>query len=303
MTPWRMRREGPSWRPALFTLHGFAGEPSMWDGITRAVVTPASLFGTIVDGVLPGHGPSPWFPDGCSVEDDRLADSGAAPTPPDSRPFVATVHAFASSLPRTGPRLLVGYSMGARVALGLAMERPQSFAALVLIGTRPGIPSPDERLERARLDRERARALRRFGLAAFLEIWESLPLFATQKSLPRDVREQRQLSRRRHTVPGLAWSLEALSPGRMPDMGTRLLEGQARLPPTILVTGALDDSFTRLARELIAAAPSSLHLRHVVVPGAGHDVALEAPLRVAGLLADLAAPLLPAESISKEPPP
>ena len=55
-------------------------------------------------------------------------------------------------------------------------------------------------------------------------------------------------------------------------------------PPLHLVTGALDAKFVRMARILAAGGAAT----HAVVPGAGHDVALEAP---AALAAEITAAL------------
>ncbi|RLB41429.1 MAG: hypothetical protein DRH23_17845, partial [Deltaproteobacteria bacterium] len=51
---------------------------------------------------------------------------------------VARLAALASSL--QSPRLLCGYSLGARLALGLLVRQPCLFDAALLIGLHPGLP-------------------------------------------------------------------------------------------------------------------------------------------------------------------
>jgi 2-succinyl-6-hydroxy-2,4-cyclohexadiene-1-carboxylate synthase len=79
---------------------------------------------------------------------------------------------------------LVGYSMGGRLALGLAMMAPQRFTSLVLISTRPGIDSPEERRERRAADLALADRIEAIGAVAFAEEWAAHPLIATQARAP-----------------------------------------------------------------------------------------------------------------------
>jgi pimeloyl-ACP methyl ester carboxylesterase len=55
--------------------------------------------------------------------------------------------------------------------------------------------------------------------------------------------------------------------------------------PITLVTGALDEKFTAIARELQGLRAG---IDHIVVPGAGHNVALERPDSIASLLRSVA---------------
>ena len=51
--------------------------------------------------------------------------------------------------------ILIGYSMGGRLALQFACRYPQHLSGLVLIGSTPGIADPDERLKRQKWDGSR----------------------------------------------------------------------------------------------------------------------------------------------------
>ena len=51
--------------------------------------------------------------------------------------------------------------------------------------------------------------------------------------------------------------------------------------PVALVTGARDDRFTALAREMVRLRTN---VTHVAVPGVGHNVVLEAPDAVAAVM-------------------
>ncbi len=237
----------------LIVLHGFLGQPSHWD-------TPLSLARLDAHRVtLPGHGPHPWtLPD---ADFDAVVDATLARPP------------FTDVPP---PWALAGYSLGGRLALSIAARHPHHVRALLLASASPGLTDPTARDDRARADDRLARELVTHGLSAFVSRWEALPLFATQASLPDDLRALHRAHRLNHQPEAVAWALSTLSPGRMPPRHDALRS----LPmPVHLVTGALDLAYTELAR--------ASGRDHTVVPGAGHDVVLEAPAAVASALGSL----------------
>ena len=232
--------------------------PGSADTVVRARISgPPPLVGTSPREVLraadamalPGHGPRPWRSTRATFDD--------------------AVDAIAARMP-FAPALVVGYSMGARVALGLAARHPSLVAGMVLVGVDPGLATDVDRDARIAWDDAQAHAIVEGGMALFVTSWESLPLFATQQSLPAAMRARRRAQRLAHTTDGLAWAMRALGLGRMPPLWDAL----ESLPmPIHLVTGALDEKFTAIARSMVAKAP---RITHAIVPGAGHDVALEA---------------------------
>jgi 2-succinyl-6-hydroxy-2,4-cyclohexadiene-1-carboxylate synthase len=237
-------------------LHGFLSSPATWENVVHELSIDAQY---THKPWLPGHGLAPWF---CGET------------------FVDAVDAVAARLPTT-PSVVVGYSLGARLALGLAARHPERVARAVLVGVNPGLREDEAREVRLAEDEARANTLEgACDLDAFVERWEKLPLFDTQKTLPPSRQDARRLERRTHTPHGIAWALRALSLGAMPCW-----DDLSQIAPHIdLITGARDDKFTKIARELAA---TDHRTRHVVVDGAGHDVVLEAPEALARVLAKL----------------
>ncbi|MBX6341499.1 MAG: 2-succinyl-6-hydroxy-2,4-cyclohexadiene-1-carboxylate synthase, partial [Thermomicrobiaceae bacterium] len=174
----------------------------------------------------------------------------------------------ALDLPRAA---VLGYSMGGRVALHLALAAPERVGALVLESASPGIPDAAERAARRVSDAALADLIEREGIAAFVDHWERLPLWASQASLPREVRARLRAQRLAHRPDGLAGSLRGLGAGEMAPVHDRL---GALGMPALLVAGALDEKYRALAEWMAIAMPRA---RVAVVPGAGHAVHLERP--------------------------
>ena len=194
---------------------------------------------------------------------------------------VSRLAKLALALPK--PRYLCGYSMGARLALGLLLRRPSAFDGAILIGVHPGLP--DEEARQARRDEDSARAvrLRREGLDAFVRAWETLPLFATQARLDGDLLERQRAVRLSHDAEGLARALERLGLGEMPAYAPRVATLEL---PVRLMAGALDHKFAAISRTLVAELPNG---RVDIVDGVGHNLPLEAPSAVCQAIESLEA--------------
>lgn len=236
-------------------LHGFTGAPGSWD----AVVERAGLRQEPIRPWLTGHGPG-WR-DRCSSSFDaevaRLVEVAAAIDP---------------------PRRLAGYSLGARVALGVLIARPDLFDSAVLIGVHPGLEEEAERAERRGVDAGRARMLREHGIVAFVDAWEREPLFASQASVHASALAKQRAIRTGHEAEGLARSLEVLGLGVMPSHWSRL--DRVRCEVTSIV-GGRDAKFVSIADRLRAAHD---RIHGARVDGAGHNLLLEAPDAVANAL-------------------
>jgi 2-succinyl-6-hydroxy-2,4-cyclohexadiene-1-carboxylate synthase len=174
-----------------------------------------------------------------------------------------------------GPAVYVGYSLGGRLCLRLALDRPDLVRALVLIGASPGIAEAAARDERRAADEALAERIEREGVAAFLDGWLAGPLFAT---LPAAAAGRAE--RLANTAEGLADALRRLGSGVQEPLWDRLA---GLRPPTLLVAGALDAKFAALAQAMAAAIGPSA--RVALVAGAGHAAHLERPAEVAGLVA------------------
>jgi 2-succinyl-6-hydroxy-2,4-cyclohexadiene-1-carboxylate synthase len=170
-----------------------------------------------------------------------------------------------------GPVALGGYSLGARVALHVALSHPHVVRRLVLLGATRGIADENDRAVRRARDEELARQIEIRGVDAFLDEWLAQPLFASLG----DAAEP--LTRSRNGA-GLAASLRLAGTGTQSYLASRLHEISA---PVLALAGERDEKF---AGEALAIASAVRHGRATLIPGAGHAAHLEAPKECAAMV-------------------
>jgi 2-succinyl-6-hydroxy-2,4-cyclohexadiene-1-carboxylate synthase len=166
---------------------------------------------------------------------------------------------------------LLGYSMGGRLALYLAYSYPELFSSLILESASPGIADISERETRQLHDSELADNIQRDGVRNFVDFWEHLPLFESQHAVPEKrkllLRQQRMLN----DPAGIANCLRGMGTGRQPSLWGSLTTIAV---PALLISGALDQKFVRISREMVEQLPSA---ELTIVPDTGHNVHFEQP--------------------------
>jgi 2-succinyl-6-hydroxy-2,4-cyclohexadiene-1-carboxylate synthase len=165
-----------------------------------------------------------------------------------------------------GRATYIGYSMGGRLCLHLALASPHLVDRLVLIGTTPGIEDDREREARRAADDELADEIERIGVGAFVDRWLSQPLFANLSRSDGDVE-----TRLTNTAAGLASSLRLAGTGTQAPLWARL--GELTMP-VLVVAGERDVKFTAIGRRMADSIPDA---SFAVIEGAGHATHLERP--------------------------
>ena len=229
--------------PPLTLLHGFTQTGRLWGAFGDHLAEHFTLIA--ID--LPGHGGS----------SDERAD---LPTTADlvARAITETVGAE--------PTSLLGYSLGARVALHVALGTDLRLRRAVLIGATGGIDDPEARATRRATDEATAAALEDSGdVDAFIARWVSSPMFS-RLGPAADLTE-----RRRNTARGLASSLRLTGTGTQEPLWDRLASLDL---PVLALAGADDTRFAGHAQRMAGLLPSGLV---TLVPGGGHAVHLAQP--------------------------
>ncbi len=198
---------------------------------------------------------------------------------PEARTFAATAAALAET---GGEAVYVGYSMGGRLCLEVAVQRPDLVEGLVLVSATPGIADEVERAARLDADRALAEHVRVVGVEAFLAEWLAQPMFA---SLPADAAQVAERAAA-HTVDSLVHQLVDLGQGAQAPRWEELADLDV---PVMVLTGEQDAKYDAIGDAMFEALPDCLRLR---LPG-GHALPLEQPAAVAAAITTFVHDLAP----------
>lgn len=230
----------------LVCLHGFTSHGGSFaafaDLLDRPVLAPD----------LPGHG--------------RTALSRI-----DVDTTLAALAAWMERGPGRAP--VLGYSQGGRIALHLALHRPDLVSAVVLVSAGTGLTGEVQE-SRRRQDEALATRIERDGIAAFLDGWLADPIIGTGRLDESAVAADRRL-REENSAAGLAAALRGLGQGVVPSMDPAAIQA-----PSLWIAGGEDPRYATLATHAAAAAGG----RAEIISGAGHNLIAERPVVVADLV-------------------
>jgi 2-succinyl-6-hydroxy-2,4-cyclohexadiene-1-carboxylate synthase len=221
--------------PKVILLHGFTQTLRSWDTIAADLRTDFRV--CTVD--APGHG---------------RADQVRVDLPTAALLYAATL----------GRGTYIGYSMGARLALHIALEQPFVVERLVLLGGSAGLTSDPERATRRAADEALADTIEHDGVGPFLDRWLAQPMFA---NVPDD-----RPDRSRNMASGLATSLRLTGTGAQDNLWARL--GELTMPVLVLA-GEHDAKFTDIGHRMVESI--GRNATFAAVPNAGHAAHLEQP--------------------------
>ncbi len=241
-------------RVSVHCLHGFLGSAQDWE----------SLFSTEASAEFQSIRYNFFSPDSVSNQ------AGVAVAEPglDLEALGRWVNQRARLFNAPGSiRVLLGYSLGGRVAMHALAADPQLWQAAVLVSANPGLPESDAQGRKIRLqaDREWARKFQSGNWEEVVGSWNAQPVLSGGKVIP--IRKPTDFSR-----SALAASLDHCSLGRQKDLRPEL----SRLSlPILWVAGENDPKFKTLACEGAALNP---HFQVACLPDAGHRTPWDQPL-------------------------
>ncbi len=234
---------------AVLMLHGFTGSGSTWQKLASGM---SDRFLCIMPDLM-GHGKT---------------DSPDDPGRYHMEEAVQDLHCMLLELGISKVHV-IGYSMGGRLALAFASLYPHMVSSLVLESASPGLKGEAERKARIKQDCELAAFILEEGVEAFVEYWQSIPLFQSQQVMPASIKGQLHRDRLNNSGAGLANSLLGMGTGMQDSYWEQLSSVQT---PTLLITGSLDDKFCKIAGKMRLALPNC---RWEVVQGSGHAIHVE----------------------------
>ncbi len=258
-------------------LHGFAGSHESFEHFSRLLPRGATVWAPN----LFGHG---------GPEQSSLAvHSFAAEVERLLVQLEARRH-LATQVQAHEPWHVVGYSLGGRVALGMALAQADRGGGLIsrvtLVGANPGLAKEAERGARCISDDKWGQLIEQEGIAQFLVAWRAQRLFASQAELSDAVLERQRRIALGHDSTRLAAAMRTLSLGRMPYYGGQLdALGPGKDDSSVRVTldwvaGSLDAKFSQIASRWAEASGGQFYS----VAEIGHNVLLEAPEELARIV-------------------
>lgn len=253
-----IQMSGQETLPVIVFLHGFTGSTATWHEVMAQLKGRFQLIA--ID--LTGHGKT-----SIPVEvsryrmEEQLADLESVFTYLDLTDFT-----------------LVGYSMGGRVALAYTIEYPERVHSLILESASPGLKTAAERGTRKEADAKLAGRIETEGMEKFVDFWENIPLFESQKKLAWEQRQKVREERLRQNQVGLANSLKGIGTGSQPSYWDDLATINV---PVLLLTGELDGKFVDISREMKEKMPNATHC---TTKNVGHAIHVENPVLFATMV-------------------
>jgi 2-succinyl-6-hydroxy-2,4-cyclohexadiene-1-carboxylate synthase len=179
--------------------------------------------------------------------------------------LVAWAHDFNRHVAARDPApLLVGYSLGGRLALHALLDAPALWQGAVIVAAHCGLDDAEQRAARVREDDAWTQRFAHEHWGGLMRAWNARPVFSGR---PQTLERPAAAFER----AALAHGLRAFGLGQQEPLAPRLTEV---LCPVLWVAGALDRPFLAEAERAMQYLP---HGALAVAPGAAHRVPWEAP--------------------------
>lgn len=234
---------------AVLLLHGFTGTKETWNDLTNEL---KQNFRVISIDLL-GHGETE-IPE----KEDRYVMELA----------VADLNAFLE-YKQIEQIHLIGYSMGGRLALYFALKYQNKIRSLILESCTAGLDSETDKIARIKQDDTLSELILSEGMQAFVDYWENIPLFASQKKLPKEKQKSIRLRRLKQSPIGLSNSLKGMGTGVQPSLWSQLKKLKVR---TSLICGEYDEKFCLIMGTMNEKLENSEIIK---IPRAGHAIHVE----------------------------
>lgn len=212
----------------IYALHGFLGLPSDWHYLQNFSLIP---YDHLLHPPSPTNGLKEW-----GAQFNRIVD-----------PLL--------------PKVLMGYSLGGRLAMHALTQKPELWSAAILISCHPGLSCPIKKHERLKKDCDWAERFEKEPWDSLMLQWNAQEPF---KFSPPQKREENNYSRKQLSDVLRYWSL-----GNQ-DHLTPLLQNLTI--PILWIAGKQDFAYASLAQSMSFAHPQS---KIWIAENAGHRVPWE----------------------------
>jgi 2-succinyl-6-hydroxy-2,4-cyclohexadiene-1-carboxylate synthase len=172
--------------------------------------------------------------------------------------------------------VLLGYSLGGRLALHACIHRPDLWEGVVVVGADPGLGSSEEKNHQFARDRNWADRLKKEPIEHLVREWDEQPVFCgIENSVPRNLEELDPIQ--------LSQQFEVFSKGLQQNLVPALSE--LKNPPVLFLAGEKDKKYQQIGDELAELCPV---VKSQWVEDSGHRVPWENPESFSRILIDFA---------------
>lgn len=214
----------------IYALHGFLGHPSDWSNLDIPVI-PVDIH-TIC--------------------------------PPESNLWEWAKHFNDSILIGNRPRILMGYSLGGRLACHAILQNPKLWTGAIIISAHLGLKSQKDKSQRIQHDESWIKRFEGEPWDSVMSAWNSQEVF--RRSQYSFERKEQEITRSQITHALRFWSL-----GNQDDLTSSIAEADL---PILWVAGKNDLAYASSADSLSLSHPKS---QIWLAPDAGHRVPWECP--------------------------
>ncbi len=159
--------------------------------------------------------------------------------------------------------LLLGYSLGGRLAMHACIDSPEFWSGVILVSADPCSYGKEEKELQLQKDFEWAQRFKVENMEKLLIEWDKSPVFGQSPILaPRNLAEL--------DPEIISQCFTTYSKGKQVDL-LPLLSSQNN-PPILYISGADDEKYSKIGESLAFACPQ---VNHEVIAGAGHRVPWE----------------------------
>lgn len=267
--------------PPVVLLHGFMQSSTSWDSIARSLTNRFCVY--VLDFI--GHGltekskkPARYTYEDMAASVDYFLRKVVCAQ--EKRGREKRVHTRRDLTNRSQTKHtqikrahVIGYSMGGRIALRLLQTSSDLLASVVLESCNLGCATQAERTEAAQRNQGWVDRIQHDGMESFVDYWETLPMFATQKELGWD--KLLHVSRAANNPTSMVLCLQGSGKQAMPltEVTLEAVRAQRQIGlPMLYIYGDKDAKSAAVAATLEAEG-----VLVSVIP-AGHNVHLEAPM-------------------------
>lgn len=235
----------------LLMLHGFTGDSASW----KVFESQLNSHSKVIAIDIIGHGKS---------------DSPAEETRYDIESVASDINKLLEELGIEQIDIL-GYSMGGRLGITFAVKYPKKVRRIVLESSSPGLETEEERKARRIQDENLALQIQKDGIYEFVNFWENIPLFRSQKKLPENIHNAIRKQRLNNSKLGLMNSLRGMGTGAQPSWWEEL---ENLNMPILFITGSMDEKFCLIAEKMMKRVKNG---HWVSVADCGHAIHVEKP--------------------------